>query len=452
MTSINPDFTGHDTPIDLGHGMLCATRVLLGDREGSQMKTNPVAEKTQAASERGLKRVLGLTLVVLYGLGVTIGAGIYVLIGATAGQAGMYAPVSFIIAALVMAPTAASFAELSSRMPVSAGEAAYVRAGLNSRGLALGVGLLVVTAGVVSASAVAIGAAGYIGVFIKAPAWLIVVAVVVAMGMAAAWGILESVFLAGALTLIEIGGLLLIVAVGIENDPSILTRVDELLPASFDPVIWSGIFSAGLLAFFAFIGFEDLVNIAEEVKNPLKVLPWAIFLTLVLSTLIYIAVVSVAVLSVPLDGLAASKAPLGFVYERVTGGSPLVISAIAIVATLNGIIVQMIMASRVLYGLSAQGDLPGFLAQVSPATHTPLIATALVVVLVLVLSLAFPIGELAEMTSRVTLTIFSLVNLALLRLKVREVTPPQGIFTVGVCVPVAGLLLSLSLLVHDAIG
>ena len=116
----------------------------------------------------------------LYGLGVTIGAGIYVLIGATAGQAGIYAPVSFCIAALVMAPTAASFAELSTRMPVSAGEAAYVREGLNSRGLALAVGLLVVTAGVVSAAAVAIGAAGYIAVFLDAPAWLIITLVVLA--------------------------------------------------------------------------------------------------------------------------------------------------------------------------------------------------------------------------------------------------------------------------------
>jgi APA family basic amino acid/polyamine antiporter len=407
--------------------------------------------KTSTQQAPGLKRVLGLTLVVLYGLGVTIGAGIYVLIGATAGQAGMYAPVSFCIAALVMAPTAASFAELSSRMPVSAGEAAYVRAGFSSRSLALVVGLLVVTAGAVSAAAVAIGAAGYIAVFIEAPEGLIITMVVFAMGLAAAWGILESVSLAGILTLIEIGGLALIVVAGIGNDPSIILRLGEVVPGSFDPVIWSGLFSAGLLAFFAFIGFEDLVNIAEEVKEPLKVLPWAIFLTLTLSTLIYVVVVSVAVLSVPVEGLAASKAPLGYVYERVSGGSPLVISFIAIVATLNGIIVQMIMASRVLYGLSEQGDLPGVLAKISPLTQTPLVATALVVVIILLLALAFPIEWLAEMTSRVTLTIFSLVNLALLRLKLRENAPPEGIFTVGLWVPVAGLLASLILLAHDAI-
>jgi len=415
------------------------------------MSDNPMGKMTGAQQPPGLKRVLGLTLVVLYGLGVTIGAGIYVLIGATAGQAGIYAPVSFCIAALVMAPTAASFAELSSRMPVSAGEAAYVREGLKSRGLALIVGLLVVTAGIVSAAAVAIGAAGYISVFIEAPDGLIISLVVLAMGLAAAWGIMESVSLAGVLTLIEIGGLILIVVAGIGTDPSIVLRFGEIVPSSFDPLIWSGIFSAGLLAFFAFIGFEDLVNIAEEVKEPLKVLPWAIFLTLGLSTLIYVCVVAVAVLSVPLEDLAASKAPLGFVYERVTGGSPLVIGAIAIMATLNGIIVQMIMASRVLYGLSVQGNLPGILSKVSPLTRTPLIATALVAALILVLALAFPIEGLAEITSRVTLTIFSLVNLALLRLKLREDAPPEGIFTVGLWVPVVGLSASLLLLVHDAI-
>ena len=416
------------------------------------MSNDRIAKKAGAQGPLGLKRVLGLTLVVLYGLGVTIGAGIYVLIGATAGQAGIYAPVAFIIAALVMAPTAASFAELASRMPVSAGEAAYVREGLRSRGLALGVGLLVVTAGIVSAAAVAIGAAGYIAVFVGAPAWLIITLVVVAMAMAAAWGILESVALAGLLTLIEIGGLLLIVGAGVRADPTILSRAAEVIPHSFDPVLWSGVFSAGLLAFFAFIGFEDLVNIAEEVKNPLKVLPLAIFLTLALSTLIYVCVVAVAVLSVPLDGLVASKAPRGYVYESVTGNSPLAISAIAIVATLNGIIVQMIMASRVLYGLASQGQLPELLSKVSPLTQTPLNATVLVAASVLLLALAFPIEGLAEMTSRVTLTIFSLVNLALLRLKLREDSAPEGIFTVRTWVPMAGLLASLTLLAHDAIG
>lgn len=409
-------------------------------------------EGVPSGGQPSLKRSLSLPLVVLYGLGVTIGAGIYVLIGATAAQAGVHAPVAFCVAALVMAPTAASFAELSTRMPVSAGEAAYVRKGFDSPTLALIVGLMVVTTGTISAAAVAIGAAGYIGVFVNLPEPLIVTTVIVAMGIAAAWGIVESVSLAGILTLIEIGGLLLIVIAGVDNDPALLLRAAEVVPETLDAALWSGILGAGLLAFFAFIGFEDLVNIAEETKDPLKTLPRAIFLTLLITTLIYVAVAIVAVLSVPIDGLAASKAPLGFVYERVTGGSPLVISAIAVVATLNGIIVQMIMAARVLYGLAAQGNLPALLARVNPVTRTPLVATVLVLSIVAILALGFPIEGLAKMTSRVTLSVFSLVNLALLRLKLREETPPDGIFTVRTWVPASGLIASLGLLTHDALG
>lgn len=401
------------------------------------------------ADQPGLKRALSLPLVVLYGLGVTIGAGIYVLIGATAGQAGIYAPLSFCLAAVVMAPTAASFAELSTRMPVSAGEAAYVRKGFNSRALARIVGLMVVTAGVVSAAAVAIGAAGYISVFIDAPALLIIAAVILAMGLIAAWGIVESVTFAGILTLIEIGGLLLIIAAGLGKDPTIILKMDAIVPSTFQTGPWNGIFAAGLVAFFAFIGFEDLVNIAEEAKTPLKTLPRAIFLTLAITTLLYVAVASVAVLSVPLEGLSESVAPLGYVYEQLTGNPPVIISAIAILATLNGIIVQMIMASRVLYGLAVQGDLPSFLSRVNRVTRTPLAATALVISVVLVLALAFPIEGLAEMTSRVTLSIFVLVNLALLRIKMSGEAAPHGIFCVPAWVPVTGFLASILFLLHD---
>lgn len=413
---------------------------------------NPIG--AGAATEPGtsptLRRALSLPLVVLYGLGVTIGAGIYVLVGAAAGKAGIHAPLSFCLAALVMAPTAASFAELCGRMPVSAGEAAYVREGFNSPRLSLLVGLMVVAAGSVSAAAVAVGSAGYIRVFIDAPELLVIVAVILAMGTAAAWGILESVSLAGIFTLLEIGGLALIVGSGLWYEPSLAVRVVEVVPGDFDSAVWSGILGAGLLAFFAFIGFEDLVNIAEETKHPARTLPWAIFLTLVISTLIYFSVVSVAVLLVPPAELAVSKAPLSHLFQVITGGSPRIISAIAIIATLNGIIVQMIMASRVLYGLADKGQLPAVFASVSPLTRTPLFSTAVVVGVILLLAIAFPIELLAEMTSRVTLSVFILINLALLRIKLKEAgDPPYGIVIVPRWVPVAGFALSLTLLMSD---
>jgi APA family basic amino acid/polyamine antiporter len=177
-----------------------------------------------------LKRSLTLGYATLYGLGVTIGAGIYVLIGAAAARAGMHAPVAFVIAAVLMGLTAASFAELGSRMPVSASEAAYARAAFGSDRLALAVGLLVVAIAVVSAAAISAGSAGYIRVFVDMPQPLVVSAVVIAMGVVAAWGIVQSIAFAGIMTLLEIGGLLLIIVAGSLAGPEIVTRLPEMLP------------------------------------------------------------------------------------------------------------------------------------------------------------------------------------------------------------------------------
>ena len=138
-----------------------------------------------------LRRRLGLPLLVLYGTGITIGAGIYVLIGAVAGHAGKYAPWSFLLAAIVMVLTVASYAELSTRYPVSAGEAAYVKAAFQSRTMSTLTGLLTIAVGVVASSAVTLGSAGYIRQFVDAPQSLIVVIVVLVLGAVAAWGILE---------------------------------------------------------------------------------------------------------------------------------------------------------------------------------------------------------------------------------------------------------------------
>jgi len=386
----------------------------------------------------------------LYGLGVTIGAGIYVLIAPAAARAGMHAPFSFLLAALVMAPSAASYAELSSRLPKAAGEATYVRAGLKSDVLAFIIGVLVVIAAIISAATVSRGSAGYIHVFLHSvPLDLIVVAVVLLMGAITAWGILESISITGVMTLIEIGGLLMIVFVGAADVPDIVTRLPEAWQGLGGTAAWAGILSALLLAFFAFTGFEGLANIAEEVRRPARTLPLAIFLTLVLVTLLYVMVVWVALVAVPRDELATTTAPLSLVFERATGASPTIITAISIVATINGIVVFMVMASRVLYGLAAQGLLPELLAHVNAKTRTPLNATALVVAATLALALLFPLEGLAEATARLTLVIFAFVNSALIKLKLDRVPAPAGTFTVPFWVPVAGLLTSLAVLVSQ---
>jgi amino acid transporter len=399
-----------------------------------------------------LRRSLSLPLVVLYGLGVTIGAGIYVLIGASAGRAGIYAPVSFVLASIVVAFSAASFAELSARFPVSAGEAAYVRAGFRSGALSLVVGLLVISSGVVSSAAITVGSVGYLQEFVELGEFALVLIILLTIGAIAAWGIMESVLFASLFTIIEAGALLAIVTIGIGGNPDLIFSLSRVIPPFADLGAWAAISGAGLLAFFAFIGFEDIVNLAEEVKHPERTIPWAIFLTLGLATLIYFLVTAVAVLSVPIDELAASRAPLSFVFGHITGVSPVAITLIAIVATLNGVIIQIIMASRVLYGLGKQGSMPAAFARVHPLTRTPLIATGTITVVVLILALAFPLEGLAEWTSRIVLAIFTLVNMALLLLKRRAGTAPDGGFTVPAWVPLAGVLTCLALLASDLVN
>jgi len=416
----------------------------MSDNVGSVGKASPHAEPT-------LKRGLGLWLLVLYGLGVTVGAGIYVLVGAAGARAGVHAPVAFLVAAGVMALSAASFAELATRMPVSAGEAAYVEMGLRSKALSLLVGLLVVAAGVISAAAISRGAAGYIGVLVPLPPAVLVAAVVIGMGVVAAWGIKEAVSVAAIMTLIEIGGLLAIVAAGLWRHPAILSDLPLAFQGLGTAAPWHGILGASLIAFFAFIGFEGMVNVAEEVKVPERTLPLAIAITLVVSSVLYIAVVWVVIRSVPAAELATSAAPLSLAYERLTDASPLVVSLIAIFATINGVIVQMVMSSRVVYGLARQGALPASLGRVGKHTHTPLLATVMVVAIVLVLALAVPIDRLAETTTRVMLAVFAFVNVALLALKMRG-DSPRAPFEVPMVVPALATLSCVLLLLADLLG
>jgi amino acid transporter len=160
-------------------------------------------------------------------------------------------------------------------------------------------------------------------------------------------------------------------------------------------------------------------------------------------------VVWMAVVAVPPAELATSRAPLALVFERLTGASPRTMSMIAIIATLNGIIVQIILSSRVLYGLAMQGNLPARLKHVSPVTRTPLNATLLVTAVVLVLALLLPLERLADWTSRITLVLFALVNLALARIKAREGAAPANTYVAPRWVPWAGFASCLALVAID---
>ena len=385
-----------------------------------------------------LKRSLSLPLLTFYGLGTILGAGIYVLVGKIAVHAGMYVPLAFLVAAVLTVFTALSYAELAARYPKSGGAAVYVQAGFQRPWLAVFVGFLIILTGVVSAATLVNGFVGYLHVFWDAPAWLVITLLVLAMGALAAWGIAESVKVAAAITLIELGGLIIILAVTGDRLAELPARLPELIPP-LDLHIWEGIFLGAFLAFYAFIGFEDMVNVAEETQDPARNLPRAILLALGVAALLYLLVAIAAVLSLPVEVLASSVAPLALLYTQSTGQTPALISLISLFAVVNGALIQIIMASRLLYGMSREGWLHPALSAIHPVRRTPLLATALATLAVLVLALWLPLVTLAKATSFIMLIAFSLINLSLVRIKRRE-PRTGGKFIAPVWVPWAGLL------------
>lgn len=398
-----------------------------------------------------LKRSLSLPLITFYGLGTIIGAGIYVLIGAVAGKAGMFTPLAFLIAALIAGFTAFSYAELSSRFPKSAGEAVYIQQAFGRRWLSTITGLSVVAIGFVSSATIAKGFVGYLGVFIQLPDWLGITALILSLGIVAAIGINESVWMATIITIIEIGGLIFVILIAGENLTQLPARLPEMIP-SFEGTQWVGIFIGAFLAFYAYIGFEDIVNVAEEVKDAPRLLPKAIIIALIASTFLYLSVSLVAVLSLPIDALSTSKAPLAALVEASGYKSTLFISAISLVAVINGALIQVIMASRVLYGMGNTGIAPSILARVHPRTQTPLVSTIIVTLAILILALWLPLVTLAEITSYITLIIFAGINLALFRIKLRKDLPPH-VVQYPIWIPFIGMLLCLLLLViHTTIN
>jgi len=397
-----------------------------------------------------LKRALNLAFLTFYGLGTILGAGIYVLVGKVAGIAGLYAPVAFLVAGVVAAVTAFSYAELASRLPKSAGEAVYVQEGFGARSLSTAVGLLLVLSGLVSSATLANGFVGYFEVFVELPAWLVITLLVAALGGLATWGIAESVIAATVATLIEIAGLVLIVAVSVDSLATFPARLPELLPP-FETAAWAGIAAAAFLAFYAFIGFEDMVNVAEEVKDPRRTLPRAIILAMAISTALYLLVATAAVLALPLTELASTDAPLALMFERATGRAPLAIAAISLFAVVNGALVQIIMGARVLYGMSEAGWLPRWFGRVHARRRTPHHATVFMTCAVLLLALGLPLVTLAKATSFTILIVFALIHAALLRIKRRDPAPP-GVRTYPVWIPAAGCALTVAMLAFQTLS
>jgi amino acid transporter len=400
-----------------------------------------IYDKFASLPKGELRRSLSLPMVTFYGIGTILGAGIYVLVGKVAGSAGMQAPLAFLLASLIAGFSAFTYAELTARFPKSAGEAVYAQAGFGRASVSLVIGLLMVLVGVISAATMLHGFAGYLKVFVEIPDGWAILLMALVLGAVVIWGITESVLIAVLMTLVEVAGLIIIIWVARDNFTALPQRLPELIPTA-DIHVWYGVLLGGFIAFYAFIGFEDMVNVAEEVKQPSRNLPRAIIIVLVLVTVFYLLVSMASVLSVAPGDLSQTDAPLALVYAQTTGREPIFIALISLVSVLNGALIQIIMASRILYGLSREGWLPALFGYIAERTRTPIPAIILVVMGILLFAWLLPLLSLAKLTSFVTLIIFSLMNIALWRIKRRATNEYQG-FTVPLWVPLTGATLSL---------
>lgn len=385
-----------------------------------------------------LKRTLSLPLIAFYGLGTILGAGIYALVGEVAKRAEQFTPLSFLIASFIALFTAISYAELSSRFPQSAGSALYVRRAFKQKWLSGLIGWIVVLTGVTSAATIAHGFVKYFSLFFSSSPCIILILVAI-LGSLVIWGIRESAIVIMCMTIIEVGGLLLIIFYGRDTLGSI-DIANITLPTSYD-----GILMGAFIAFYAYIGFEDMVNTAEETINPEKTLPIAIFTAVISATVLYFLVAWVIIGSFPANVLAQTTMPLVEIIKQ-QGQSPFLFSIIALISISNGILVQIIMASRLIYGMAKQDNAPRLFATVNEYTHTPIYSTLFVLVVILIFAYALPITTLAKLTSSIMLCVFLMIHAALIKIKLTEKKTP-GTFSMPIFFPILSLILTLSFLV-----
>ena len=392
-----------------------------------------------------LRRSLKLSQITLYGVGSILGAGIYVLLGEVALASGTLLPLAFLCAALVVSFSAYSYRHLARRFPLAAGEAVYVQEAFRCVPLSRLVGLTLVFSGTVSSATIARGFTGYFSLIHPLPDTLMIILLVIGLSALAVWGVRQSVAVAVATTVVELFGLALVIWASYDTLPTLLETprlyiVPDSLPA------WAGVASGAFIAFFAFIGFEDMVNMAEEVENPERNMFLGILLALIITASLYIIIALCAVAAVPLGELSGAEAPLALIVERNTAFPVVIMALISVVAVVNGALLQIIMSARVLYGMSRHQMLPAIFSRVHPRTRTPHIATALVAISVIIFALALPLVTLAKITSTAILGVFSLVNAALLRLnwQAREKTIWQIVLpSLGMSICIAFIIVQL---------
>ncbi|MDP6670622.1 MAG: amino acid permease [archaeon] len=369
----------------------------------------------------GLKRSVSLFEATTYGVGVILGAGIYALIGKAAGLAGNAMWLSFVFSGLIASFTALSYAELSSMFPKESAEFLYVKKAFKREWFAFFIAWIAIVIGFISVAAVALGFGGYLSFLLQGlfpvPVLVGALGLIVAASLINFWGIKASLRANTIATLIEVGGLVIIILIAIP----FLGSVDYFLtpePAESIFSLISPITAATALIFFAFIGFEGLANITEETKQATKTIPRAVILSLAISTIIYVLVALSVVSVVSWETLAASNAPLALVAEQVFGSNVgMAMAAIALISTANTVLILLIAVSRRFYGVSQEHCLPNFLHKIHPKTRTPYYAIFAAMVLAIIFALSGDITSIAFITDFGVFAVFLVVNLAVIFLR-----------------------------------
>lgn len=396
-----------------------------------------------------LQRRLGLVALVFYGVGDILGAGIYALVGKVAGMAGDFSWLSFVIALIVASLTGLTYAELGGRFPRSGGEAHFCRQAFERLWIAKLIGWLVFWSGVVSLATISRAFAGYLlEQWPGASAASVMTALLVLLAIINFVGIQFSSSANIVCTLVELSGLLIVIVTGV----TFLLQGNHAFADDAGMVVDSvpadalSVLQAAALAFFAFIGFEDMVNVAEEAKNPRRDMPRAIILAAGIAGVLYIAVVLVAIHVVPPQVLGRSKAPLLLVVQTAAPAIPTwLFTAIALFAVANTGLLNFITASRLLYGMSQDRLLPGWLGRVHGSRLTPHWAILTVLIVTFTLAMTGTLAYLAGTTSVLLLLVFLTMNVALIRLK-HNSKSNAGSFSVPMVLPVIGAVVCAGLL------
>lgn len=357
-----------------------------------------------------LRKELSLFQATFIGIGVILGAGIYVLIGKGAGIAGDSLWLSFSVAAVIAAFTGLSYAELSAMFPRASAEYVYMKRAFNRRSVAFLIQWIMVFALVVGSSTVALGFGGYFFSIFGISPLIAAAGLILAVSIINYKGIRESSRFNILATSIEITGLVIVIIIGIFFIPS--ANLD-LLAA---PSGLTGILSATALIFFAYIGFENIVNLSEETKKARKIIPKALIISLAVTTGLYILVAISSVAVVGSVALAESGAPLTDVVAKAVPQGGLVMSIIALFATANTALAFLLVASRMLYGLSTNNELPAVVGKVGKG-HTPYVAVLIAAVLSLAILSLGGIKTIALLADIGVFIVYISINTALIVLR-----------------------------------